>query len=351
MCQYSSQDGFANDWHLAYLGVRRGPVFTEATAVTANGRVSPGDPGMYSDTHCPMLASDHGVRACARRMAGIQLAHAASKASTFRPWEGHSAAPAVEPPGCVRASRRGVAGGVQAKSPARRARAARHGPRRQARKPGRRVVKTLCGSLRSWRRRCPAGVSTRRPDTSPAQMQRLFLGGRADRPSCAASAALAAPAAESTNLRESIEAAGGRICATASRFGRAHIVRKVPRERSAEPKERLSIQVAQPARAFPDAAPVDGPPTAVTDDPPDERWSRETFSLGSRTHRCRVRAACNVRQPGDGRASSPSSAHPSAERPADDHDRGVSCVGRLHRASADAVYRDGHRLRRVQPEP
>jgi 2,4-dienoyl-CoA reductase-like NADH-dependent reductase (Old Yellow Enzyme family) len=93
MCQYSSVDGYANHWHLVHLGSRAvggaGLVFTEATAVEAHGRISPGDLGIYSEAHCEMLEQitafvrQHGA------VPGIQLAHAGRKASTTRPWEGH----------------------------------------------------------------------------------------------------------------------------------------------------------------------------------------------------------------------------------------------------------------------
>jgi 2,4-dienoyl-CoA reductase-like NADH-dependent reductase (Old Yellow Enzyme family) len=92
MCEYSSADGFANDWHLVHLGSRAvgraGAVIAEATAVTADGRISPGDLGIWTDEHIPMLAritrfiSDQGS------VPGIQLAHAGRKASTAAPWEG-----------------------------------------------------------------------------------------------------------------------------------------------------------------------------------------------------------------------------------------------------------------------
>ena len=92
MCQYSSTDGFANDWHLVHLGSRAvggaGLVFTEAAAVQDRGRISPQDLGIYSEAHIEMLASitefvrGHGAAA------GIQLAHAGRKAATARPWEG-----------------------------------------------------------------------------------------------------------------------------------------------------------------------------------------------------------------------------------------------------------------------
>ena len=92
MCEYSSVDGFANDWHLVHLGSRAvggaGLVFTEATAVVPEGRISPEDLGIWKDAHVPMLARitsfirEHGS------VAGMQLAHAGRKASTAAPWKG-----------------------------------------------------------------------------------------------------------------------------------------------------------------------------------------------------------------------------------------------------------------------
>src|SRR5579862_6456262 len=89
MCEYSSHDGFANDWHLLHLGSRAvggaAMVLTEATAVTAEGRISPQDLGLWKDEHIPMLArifrfiDDHGT------VPGVQLAHAGRKASTAAP--------------------------------------------------------------------------------------------------------------------------------------------------------------------------------------------------------------------------------------------------------------------------
>ncbi len=92
MCQYSSHDGFASDWHLVHLGgfATGGAalVLTEATAVTANGRISPHDLGLWQDAHVEMLARiTHFVRA-EGACVGVQLAHAGRKASTKRPWEG-----------------------------------------------------------------------------------------------------------------------------------------------------------------------------------------------------------------------------------------------------------------------
>src|SRR5712672_3495195 len=60
MCQYSAEDGFANDWHLVHLGCRAvggaGLVFMEATAVEPRGRISPGDTGIWKDEHVPVLS-------------------------------------------------------------------------------------------------------------------------------------------------------------------------------------------------------------------------------------------------------------------------------------------------------
>src|ERR1700691_4394618 len=80
MCQYSSVDGMANDWHLVHLGARAvggaGLVIAEATAVTPEGRITPGDAGIWSDRHIDPIArinrfiKQHGA------IPGIQIAHA-----------------------------------------------------------------------------------------------------------------------------------------------------------------------------------------------------------------------------------------------------------------------------------
>lgn len=92
MCQYSSEDGFANDWHMVHLGSRAvggaALVFTEATAVTAQGRISPNDLGIYRDEHVEMLGRIAAFIKSQGAAAGIQLAHAGRKASTARPWDG-----------------------------------------------------------------------------------------------------------------------------------------------------------------------------------------------------------------------------------------------------------------------
>jgi len=95
MCQYSSIDGFASDWHLVHLGSRAiggaALVMTEATAVTAEGRISPGDLGIYDDAHVDMLQRIVRFIHAQGSAAGMQLAHAGRKGSTQRPWDGHSA--------------------------------------------------------------------------------------------------------------------------------------------------------------------------------------------------------------------------------------------------------------------
>jgi 2,4-dienoyl-CoA reductase-like NADH-dependent reductase (Old Yellow Enzyme family) len=100
MCQYSSQDGFSTEWHLVHLGSRAvggaGLVFTEATAVLPEGRISPQDLGIWSDDHVGPLARIVRFIHEQGSVAGIQLAHAGRKGSTFRPGEGAGAIPEAE---------------------------------------------------------------------------------------------------------------------------------------------------------------------------------------------------------------------------------------------------------------
>jgi 2,4-dienoyl-CoA reductase-like NADH-dependent reductase (Old Yellow Enzyme family) len=97
MCQYSSTDGFATDWHLVHLGSRAvggaSLVFTEAAAVSAEGRISPQDLGIYEDEHIEQLARITRFLREQGSIPGIQLAHAGRKGSTVRPWEGNGAVP------------------------------------------------------------------------------------------------------------------------------------------------------------------------------------------------------------------------------------------------------------------
>ncbi len=100
MCQYSSEDGFANDWHLVHLGAfavgGAALVLSEATAVTPEGRISPHDLGIWDDAHVPMLRRITDFIHAQGAHAGIQLAHAGRKASTRRPWEGSGQVPVSE---------------------------------------------------------------------------------------------------------------------------------------------------------------------------------------------------------------------------------------------------------------
>jgi 2,4-dienoyl-CoA reductase-like NADH-dependent reductase (Old Yellow Enzyme family) len=100
MCQYSSVDGYANDWHFVHLGSRAvggaGLILTEATAVLPEGRISPHDLGIWDDGHIEMLGRIVGFIHEQGSIAGMQLAHAGRKASTSRPWEGHDAVPESE---------------------------------------------------------------------------------------------------------------------------------------------------------------------------------------------------------------------------------------------------------------
>jgi 2,4-dienoyl-CoA reductase-like NADH-dependent reductase (Old Yellow Enzyme family) len=99
MCEYSSQDGFADNWHLVHLGSRAvggaALIITEAAAVSAEGRITYADLGIYKDEHIVKLKEitdfihQHGS------VAGIQLAHAGRKASHERPWDGGAQIPST----------------------------------------------------------------------------------------------------------------------------------------------------------------------------------------------------------------------------------------------------------------
>jgi 2,4-dienoyl-CoA reductase-like NADH-dependent reductase (Old Yellow Enzyme family) len=92
MCQYSSDDGRPTPWHLVHLGSRAvggaGLVMVEATAVTPEGRISPGDSGLWSSEHARAFAPIADFIRAQGAVPGIQLAHAGRKASTAAPWEG-----------------------------------------------------------------------------------------------------------------------------------------------------------------------------------------------------------------------------------------------------------------------
>jgi 2,4-dienoyl-CoA reductase-like NADH-dependent reductase (Old Yellow Enzyme family) len=92
MCQYSSEDGVATDWHLVNLGSRAvggaGLVIAEATAVSPEGRITPGDAGIWADKHVEVIARINRFVKEQGAVPGIQIAHAGRKASASRPWEG-----------------------------------------------------------------------------------------------------------------------------------------------------------------------------------------------------------------------------------------------------------------------
>ena len=92
MCEYSSDDGFANDWHFVHLGSRAvggaGLVFTEAIAVSPEGRISPDDLGIWKDEHIDYLKKIVSFIHAHGAIAGTQLAHAGRKASVDSPWRG-----------------------------------------------------------------------------------------------------------------------------------------------------------------------------------------------------------------------------------------------------------------------
>lgn len=112
MCMYSSEDGFSNDWHLVHLGSRAvgkpGLIFTEAAAVSPEGRITPDDLGIWKDEHIQGLKKITDFLKSQGTIAGIQLAHAGRKASTTSPWQGgnqldtknggwHTVAPSAKP--------------------------------------------------------------------------------------------------------------------------------------------------------------------------------------------------------------------------------------------------------------
>lgn len=98
MCEYSAVDGMPNDWHMVHLGSRAvggaGAVIAEATAVSAQGRISPQDTGLWNDAQADAWQPIVRFIKSQGAVAGVQLAHAGRKASTLRPWEGHGPVPA-----------------------------------------------------------------------------------------------------------------------------------------------------------------------------------------------------------------------------------------------------------------
>ncbi|HVI57596.1 MAG TPA: NADH:flavin oxidoreductase/NADH oxidase [Luteimonas sp.] len=97
MCQYSSADGMPDDWHLVHLGSRAvggaAVVFTEASAVSPEGRISPQDAGMWNDAQAAAWARIAAFIAAQGAIPAMQLAHAGRKGSTFAPWRGAGEVP------------------------------------------------------------------------------------------------------------------------------------------------------------------------------------------------------------------------------------------------------------------
>lgn len=93
MCQYSSEDGFANDWHLVHLGSRASGgaalIIQEATSVSPEGRISPGDLGLWKDEQIEKMQVINQFILSQNSVPGIQLAHAGRKASVSEPWNGN----------------------------------------------------------------------------------------------------------------------------------------------------------------------------------------------------------------------------------------------------------------------
>ena len=92
MCQYSSVDGVANDWHLMFLGARAaggaGLIIAEATAVAPEGRITPGDAGIWADHQVEPITRINRLVKQLGAVPAIQIAHAGRKASAARPWDG-----------------------------------------------------------------------------------------------------------------------------------------------------------------------------------------------------------------------------------------------------------------------
>src|ERR1700744_1394334 len=103
MCEYSSEDGFANNWHLVHLGSRAvggaALIITEATAVSPEGRISYSDLGIYKDEHIEKLKQITDFIHAHGAVAGTQLAHAGRKASHEVPWKGNAQILPGEPNG------------------------------------------------------------------------------------------------------------------------------------------------------------------------------------------------------------------------------------------------------------
>jgi 2,4-dienoyl-CoA reductase-like NADH-dependent reductase (Old Yellow Enzyme family) len=100
MCQYSAEDGLGGDWHIQTLGAKAfggaGLVITEATHVSAIGRITPGCLGLWNEEQAKMLRRVTALISAAGAVPGIQIAHAGRKASCARPWEGSAPIPIAQ---------------------------------------------------------------------------------------------------------------------------------------------------------------------------------------------------------------------------------------------------------------
>ncbi len=100
MCQYCATDGQGDDWHIQHLGARAmggaGIVFTEATHVAADARITPGCLGLYNDAHEAFFARAVKLIEYGGAVPGVQLAHAGRKGSTLPPWDGARSLTAAE---------------------------------------------------------------------------------------------------------------------------------------------------------------------------------------------------------------------------------------------------------------
>ncbi|MBT2144651.1 MULTISPECIES: NADH:flavin oxidoreductase/NADH oxidase [unclassified Rhodanobacter] len=98
MCEYSATDGVPNDWHMVHLGSRAvggaALVIAEASAISAQGRISPQDTGLWNQAQLQAWQPITRFIKAQGAIAGMQLAHAGRKASTLRPWDGHGPVPA-----------------------------------------------------------------------------------------------------------------------------------------------------------------------------------------------------------------------------------------------------------------
>ncbi len=104
MCQYSAHDGFINEWHHVHLGARAvggaALVIVEATAVSPEGRITPGCTGIWTDAHAERFKPVVEFMKAQGAVPGIQIAHAGRKASANRPWEGDDHMAPDDPRAC-----------------------------------------------------------------------------------------------------------------------------------------------------------------------------------------------------------------------------------------------------------